>query len=234
MSIPRRSATVVVRWEHPLPNDFIHPEPRLWFRFKPRKIVLPITSIGRRGDLDFGWRILDYASEHSHFTLVLLFCVPPGQVCQAGGPRPDVCDDRSRVLFEWFEHNFFRITQFLEADLMVCNAGSIDPECVPLDPESDRRTVQNAVEAKVRKDCPSPESLGNFTPEQIKKIPGRIRFVSMEEYLEENDWEGELKEAEVRPWLDLMAAEKAGLASGAIGHRGQASKVGEGSRVEEI
>ena len=91
----------------------------------------------------------------------------------------------------------------------ICNIGSCNPRFL------DRKSCSNldnqrVIEAAVRQTLEdNTGSRYGRTVEERKRESEKLHFITMEEYLERNEWEGELEEEVARPWLEFIEAEKA-------------------------
>lgn len=88
--------------------------------------------------------------------------------------------------------------------ITICNAGSLDPTTLGID-ETDRSAIQRKCEEGARQAISVREycSVG-----ERKAGLEKLRFMSMEDYLAENDWAGALDEEVAKSWLDVKYSNK--------------------------
>ncbi len=84
--------------------------------------------------------------------------------------------------------------------MVVVNAGGID-KSADLEPVRNVELIQEKVERATRKYVETEMRGKGWDTSKKTECQSRLRFLTMREYLEEEDWEGELDEDKVEPWL---------------------------------
>ena len=90
---------------------------------------------------------------------------------------------------------------YAKRNVVICNIGGLNLNPVA-DEVPSREETQDQIDASVRDHLAVLS--GGETTDLDRDNQARLRFVTMQEYLREYDWTGELEEEEVKPWLDLM------------------------------
>jgi hypothetical protein len=158
-----------------------------------KKLVLKENGNSRPllSSLDPTLHVRRFSADH----LVVLF-IPKANETTVQFFRPP--DDRRPPA--QVAQQFFDLMQYLcitaTGTTTLVNAGFIHHDLLVLPEGTSTQAAQDHIEERVRKSIEE-----HASAERREEILGKVKFVGMKEYLQENDWDGELDPAEVEQWL---------------------------------